>query len=199
MKMQNMWTEERLRQEAMKYSSRNEFSKANQYAYRRALDLGILDELGFPNKLGKWTREAIFAEAKKYSSKSEFLSKNRYAVLAARKMGVYDQACSHMVMAKASVNYLLFFGGDIYKTGVSSEAALRARIEKIENASGLKVCDTVVVHHHQLPRSIETLILYIGRPVQFDRPFDGSGEFRHFTEMEKALALKILRGGSDEG
>jgi len=43
------WTEEKIREEAKKYTKRSEFWKKSEGAYIRAKGLGMLDEL-FPKK-----------------------------------------------------------------------------------------------------------------------------------------------------
>jgi len=47
-RIQNYWTIDNIGKESMKYNSRSEFRKYNQWAYENARRLGILDAL-YPN------------------------------------------------------------------------------------------------------------------------------------------------------
>ena len=69
MKKQFIWTKEKCKEEASKYSSRSEFKKGNQSAYLTAWKNGWLDEW-FKKQL-VWTYEKCKEEASKYSSRSE--------------------------------------------------------------------------------------------------------------------------------
>ena len=98
--MQTKWTDELLREEALKYNSRTEFSKANASAYIVALKRGIIDEvcqhMEVYRKQVKWTEELLRDEALKYNSRSEFGKANGTAYHAAHSQGIIDEVCQHM-------------------------------------------------------------------------------------------------------
>ena len=84
--MKKIWTKERCKEEAMKYSLKYEFQKGNQSAYRVARKNNWLNNYDwFINGNVKWTYEKCFGEAMKYSSKIEFCKGNESAYRAARK------------------------------------------------------------------------------------------------------------------
>lgn len=63
------WTVERLKEEASKFKTRNEFRKGNVGAYRSAVKKKVLDEVfvNLPSKnVEIWTKERCLAEAAKY-------------------------------------------------------------------------------------------------------------------------------------
>ena len=66
------WTEDKIRQDASKYDSRNEFQKGSSSAYQYARKLGMLDDL-FPLKIPYMTPGEIEREAAKYDYPFEFI------------------------------------------------------------------------------------------------------------------------------
>ena len=84
------WTEDLVREEALKYDSKLEFGKFCVGAYEYALREGFINEL-FEDKYRWWkTEEAIRDEASKYSTKSEFIKGCPGAYKAARRFGILD-------------------------------------------------------------------------------------------------------------
>lgn len=81
------WTEETVREEAKKYSSRGEFFKGNRSAYKAATRHNLLDQL-LPKS--KWTRERVAEEVAKHSTYSEFRTKSYLAYCAVENKGWYD-------------------------------------------------------------------------------------------------------------
>lgn len=90
-KQDGYWNELTVSQEAEKYKSRSDFSNANQVAYNKARDLGILDFL-FPSymkiKPKKYTDEYIRSEVEKHGSRRELHhnNKNLYQTLVNNKL-----------------------------------------------------------------------------------------------------------------
>lgn len=88
-KAHGYWTEEMIRTEAKKYSSKTELKKKNGGAYTAARKIpGLLDDIfGKSEKKenGYWTKETLREEAMKYSSRWEFGKNNGSAYQAARK------------------------------------------------------------------------------------------------------------------
>jgi len=88
----NYWTEEILRNEALKYQTKVEFKKNNRKAY----DAAIGKNKNFWNEITshmdsshytKWTKELLIQEALKYDNISDFHSKSKGGYQAAKKIG----------------------------------------------------------------------------------------------------------------
>jgi hypothetical protein len=82
-------------------------------------------------------------------------------------------------------------GSDIYKIGISSDHLGYTRINYVaENAR----INPDIIRHKQVNYAppIESKLLKLGQPVQFDNPFDGHTEFRRLTPDELRLALEII-------
>lgn len=72
-----IWTYDKCKEEALKYTTRGEFQKMSNSAYSRSIKEGWLDEICnhmnvIKNPKGYWTYERCKEEASKYTSKSEF-------------------------------------------------------------------------------------------------------------------------------
>ena len=106
------WTELAIREEALKYSTRNEFNKKSNGAYYGARRLGILEDVTAhmerptrPTRPTKWTELAIREEALKYSTRNEFKKASNGAYTAARRLGIYEEVTSHMVCGAKVASY----------------------------------------------------------------------------------------------
>ena len=89
------WTIETLKEEAKKYSSRWDFGKNNESAYKSALDLGIIDEL-FPEKVikenGYWEIfDNHLKESEGCKSKKDYDRKNHSAYNMAVEYGFINR------------------------------------------------------------------------------------------------------------
>ena len=83
------WTEERVRAEASKYSTKVDFMRGSSGAYDWCKRNDMLDVL-FTNQRTYWTEELIRAEAMKYTSKRSFKLGCISAYAAALRMGMGD-------------------------------------------------------------------------------------------------------------
>lgn len=94
------WTKETLQQEALKYSSRKEFTKGSSGAVHAARRLGILDDIcthmRFRVRKKLWTQKTLKEEALKYSTRKEFETSNRGAYHSAWEQNLLDKVCLHM-------------------------------------------------------------------------------------------------------
>jgi len=92
------WTEEKLRAEALKYSTRREFSNESPGAYQTSRKSGKHEEICSHMLLGNqsWTEEKIKAEALKYSTRGDFKKGNVGAYNASQRSGKHEEICSHM-------------------------------------------------------------------------------------------------------
>ena len=68
-----------------KYRTKSEFQKGDVSAYRKALDMGWLENWFSNVERKKWTREKCYQEARKYQTRSEFRIKNQSAYNSAWK------------------------------------------------------------------------------------------------------------------
>jgi hypothetical protein len=101
------WTNQDLKDKALKYKTRAEFQNNEKSIYNTARNRGILDEIcsHMPNRVDvsgennprfKWTGKKLRQEALKYKTKSDFRAANYAAYQAVHAKGMVDIACSHM-------------------------------------------------------------------------------------------------------
>ena len=95
------WTKERCQSEALKYSTRSEFTQGSRSAYSKAHREGWLDDICShmieptkPN--GYWTKERCLKEAATYHTRTAFKDGAPSAYNAAFKHGWLDGICGHM-------------------------------------------------------------------------------------------------------
>lgn len=92
------WTEERLQEEALKFSSIEDFRKKNQSAYNLASRKRILDQIcsHMKNLKCRMSNEELRLIALKYSVRNDFLKYNYNAYMIAHRRGILSEICSHM-------------------------------------------------------------------------------------------------------
>lgn len=92
------WDAESIRKEALKYTSRGDFTHRCVGAFQAAVKLGIYDEVTshMPNLKHNWTKEEILEKALQYSSKVDFVKNDTNAHSAAKRMGIFEEVCAHM-------------------------------------------------------------------------------------------------------
>jgi hypothetical protein len=92
------WNFQALQQEALKYSTRHQFSKKSNWAYKVARKLQILNKIcsHMMSPHRSWTYELIHEEALKYKSRGEFAKNSTKAYDMAIYRGILDQICCHM-------------------------------------------------------------------------------------------------------
>jgi hypothetical protein len=89
------YSDDEIRQEALKYNSQNEFIKNSPSLYQLALKRGLLDDLFPGRKIGggrtlKYSDDEIRQEALKYNSQNEFIKNSPSLYQLARKRGLLD-------------------------------------------------------------------------------------------------------------
>ena len=104
--MRKNWTIEKIKEEALKYKTRNEFRKNNNAAYQAAIKKNLLNDIcshmPVDLKIGAkppnyvWSQEKIISEALQYSTRGQFQIGSPSAYDAALNSGVLDLVCSHM-------------------------------------------------------------------------------------------------------
>lgn len=95
------WTKEKCQEEALKYSTRNEFFKKCANAYNACIRNKWIEEVCShmisPNKPNNyWTKERCAEEALKYKSRSEFEKNSPFAYAKSGAKEWKDEICSHM-------------------------------------------------------------------------------------------------------
>lgn len=106
--MKLIWTNKKIQEEALKYSTKNEFKNGSVGAYNAARKNDILNKVcsHMPKHVYKfgqnhpafiWSLEELQKEALKYSNKPEFAKSNSSAYTVAYKNGLLDRICEHML------------------------------------------------------------------------------------------------------
>lgn len=92
------WNEETLKIEALKYSSKGEFTSKRNSAVKVAKELGIYDSIceHMNTNYRLWSNEDLVNEALKYNTRSEFQRNSNSAYITARVKGVLEDICVHM-------------------------------------------------------------------------------------------------------
>jgi len=99
------WTLEKIRTEALKYSSRQEFQQKSGAAYKAAGEKKCRDDVcshmaQIKRPKGYWTPETLQAEALKYDNKVDFNKFCPTGFLTACRKNMLEQICSHMTARK---------------------------------------------------------------------------------------------------
>lgn len=192
------YTKEHIIEEAGKYASKGEFQKKNVALYRSAWGKfpGLLDTL-FDNINQSWSREKLVLEAMKYDRKVEFLRINSgaYSTLHRGFPGLIDLLfINQPTYTKDNSIYCWHLNDDIYKIGVTSNHLGEIRIRQVTKALKINFNKVKVlrVAYVEKATKLEKQLLKIGKPVQFDKKFDGSTEFRHLTDDELNQVLAMI-------
>ena len=90
------YTISQIRKEAKKYTKRSEFHDKCGQGYKKAKELGILEDVCSHMTSYIWDKKRLQNEALKYSTKTEFSKKSGGAYHSALKKGLLDEICSHM-------------------------------------------------------------------------------------------------------
>lgn len=92
------WNLNSVKEEALKYKTRNEFAVGSSSAYQWAYSNGALDEVCKHMKEVRicWDLELVKKEALKYKTRNEFKNGSQSAYSWARRNGVLGEVCKHM-------------------------------------------------------------------------------------------------------
>lgn len=198
------WTEDSLRAEATKYSTKTEFCKKNGGAYKaaRVRFPGLLDKLFVNRKAGRtyWTRERLATEAAKYSTKAEFArgSFSAYMATIVRFPKWMDELFENQprytdanVLYVWRVKGVMFNEQPVFKIGVTSRRLGKQRIyecarkNKIE-VENIQLFDTL--RAGDLERQVHQLLSTVP-----DCGFtDGRSEFRSCSEEDMRVVCDLL-------
>jgi hypothetical protein len=101
--LRTRWTDEKLIEEAKKYSTRSEFQRENSGSYQSARNRGkdFMDSVcnHMATSVTIWTEEKLREEAKKYLTRKEFQIGSGSAYVVAHRKGKHflNEICEHMV------------------------------------------------------------------------------------------------------
>jgi len=104
------WTYEACKEEALKYTTRNQYSKNSASSYNSAREHKWLNDICSHmnyEQLPKnyWTKEICQLESLKYSSKVDFKLNSPTAYSTARKRKWFNEICSHMEVTRKPNGY----------------------------------------------------------------------------------------------
>lgn len=100
--MSRKLTREEIEARASKYDNKTQFITHEQVAYKRAKDMGIIEEvcahMSCEKRIGwnYWNHDHVIEEARKYKYKKDFQKECPGAFNAARAHGWYEEATAHM-------------------------------------------------------------------------------------------------------
>jgi superfamily II DNA or RNA helicase len=106
-KSHGYWTKEKVLKSALPYNTIDDWSKAEEYAYKFAGKNGFLDECTkHMTKLhDSWTKEKVLESALKYDTINDWNTNEPNAVSAARRNGWQNECTKHMNELKKPANY----------------------------------------------------------------------------------------------
>lgn len=110
-KPKGYWIKDKCLKEALKYTTKTEWSKNSRSSYSSALKNGWYEEctahmLEIHKPSGYWTFERCIDEAKKYKTKNEWQKKSGAAYKASLINGSYDKCTNHMLKKQIKpINY----------------------------------------------------------------------------------------------
>jgi hypothetical protein len=105
-----IWTKDKCKNEAFKYTTRGDFREKSQTAYVTSHKKGWLNEICAhmfqPIKPhGFWTKERCIDEANKHNTKADFRNHSSAAFSKAEKNKWLNEICGHMVEIKKPNNF----------------------------------------------------------------------------------------------
>jgi len=128
-----IWTFDKCKNEALKYSNRSDFVRYSCSAYHRALKDGFLDQIcahmtSHWKPYRYWSFDQCQEEALKYKTKVEFKTKNSSAYSLCQKRGWIPRICSHMAPIGNAYKRLVYayeFPNKVVYVGLTSDKERR--------------------------------------------------------------------------
>lgn len=206
-KAPNHWTLERCQEEALKYTTRYEWTSEHTASYSRAHKNGWLDqccshmtEIIKPKRY--WTLERCKEEALKYNTRNEWRKKHNNSYSAASAKGLVDQCCSHMADGLGSDRDVVYVwqaegqyynGEKVYKIGITSARLGNQRVEQVAKTNDMQAKLIVLqyVGRYYTP-TLEQHLLAFGEDPKLDAT-DGSTEFRALTDEQLQTIIAIIK------
>ena len=186
------WDEEAIREEAGKYSVKAEFIEKSQPAYKRALKLGIVDDVcSHMQQNIKITIEEAYRISLEYSDFGTFCALDQSAYTKLKREGVLYDMCTHLESKATSdkdVFYiwemvgLSFYGKRVYKIGVTSSRLGDDRIKRVSKRANVTQGQIIKIHTKSA-KEIEQIALKYGDEVPLEC-FDGYTEVRALSSSD---------------
>ena len=173
----------KIKEEALKYKTRQEFKSKSLGFYRAACRHGILDQIcthmPIPNNR-PYSEDELFTISLKYNNRSLFAIQDSGAYSAAQERNILDKICAHMGKpGTTSLPELELF--DIVKEVYQSAKKLRDRKANISNKSHIKGFD------------IDIFIPELNKGIEFDGRWHHSFEFMRKDKRKEKWSDEDLR------
>jgi predicted GIY-YIG superfamily endonuclease len=107
-KIKGYWTFNNVKDEALKYTKRNDFNKLAKSAYLTAYKNGWLDDVCSHMKINDYTFDRVKEEALKFSTRSDFRNNSNSYYTSAHRNGWIDNVCSHMNLQGSLYNRYVY-------------------------------------------------------------------------------------------
>jgi superfamily II DNA or RNA helicase len=112
-KPRNYWTDSSIKEEALKYKTKNEWKKNSNSSYTIALSnkelfkecIQHMEYDGYSFEYGYWNLKNCKQSASQYNTKKEWRENYPSAYTVAFKNGWLDECCAHMIYLKKNVTY----------------------------------------------------------------------------------------------
>lgn len=154
------WTDEALRLEAQKYTTKREFIRGSNIAYQTIRKSGRLEEFcsHMQDAYHRWSDDELIAEARKYTTRGEFQEKasSAYQIVIAR--GLQEIACAHMKYVRNQWTDELLHE-EALKYGSRTEFARKAG-SAYNTALRRGLLDTICSHMEKTRLDCDTIYLW---------------------------------------
>lgn len=195
------WTLERCKEDAKRFSSRQEWRRSKAGGYPAARRNGWRDECcahmpshseAISASKTKWNIESCKKDALRFLTRFDWQRENDSAYRAALRGGFLDECCEHMESAGGTDNDVVYIwreaGTDLHKVGVTSERVGESRIDICRRHNNM---DPRIVFMLKVDdaRAVEAELLKLGTDPELDSSIDGYTEFRVLTNEELGKAV----------
>jgi hypothetical protein len=183
------WSDKKLKEEALKYSSVGEFVRESRSAYFTASARGLLDQVcsHMTRAIRKdWTLKELQQEALKYKTRAEFRKANQSAYCTAGKRKWLEEICQHMKRScgTSEPEQELF---NLIKSIFPKTQKLRDTRVKIENKPHIKGLD------------LDIFVPELRKAIEFDgtyhHSFGGLKRARPWWPDEDIKNYHVLKDG----
>lgn len=169
-------------------------------AYKRDIVQKICSHMPAARTAPKWTFCRVYNLARSYSTQGEFISKHAGALDYALNKGFWSHVSAHMERLNSDYDavYIWGFWRDdvlICKVGVTSERLGMKRIDSVSRKSGLPV-EFCIVAKSGCALDAEKELKIVGQKEPLNG-FNGSSEFRRFSNQDLTKAYEVIYGYAD--
>ena len=171
-----IWNKELILEEAKKYTTKKDFEKYSNRAFREMRKLNIVLETCShmtDNNLSKnyWTKEKCQEISLKYTNRTHFRKNEPGVVRMSIKLGVYDEICSHMITLKKLKGYWTKEKCQVIALKYTNKSDFNkndgAAVAAMYKNNWLDICSHMILNENNKPRCIyayefEDNSVYIG-------------------------------------